>query len=128
MSFRALVVDDSATMRNMVKRIVGRTNLGEFQFTEAEDGQAALAKFDPLTTDIAFIDWNMPNMTGLEFAKRIRALGGRRVLIVMVTTEGTAVRRQEASEQAGVDAYVIKPFTVEDMARALRPILGRQAA
>src|SRR6185436_1913299 len=84
---RAIVVDDSRAMRLILKRIVGQIG---FEVFEAEDGQAALdllGTLDPLP-NLALVDWNMPNMNGLEFVTAVRADARFRVLFhVMVTTE-----------------------------------------
>ena len=65
-----LVVDDSRIMRTLVMQSLTKTKLAEFTFVEAEDGADALAKFDPAKIDIVFADWNMLNMTGVEFVKK----------------------------------------------------------
>jgi two-component system, chemotaxis family, chemotaxis protein CheY len=103
-----LVVDDSATMRRIVINSLQRIG---FQSTvEAEDGADALAKFD---ASIGFVitDWNMPNMNGLDFARALRARpDGRAVPILMVTTR--SVREDIlAAIEAGVNNYIVKPFT-----------------
>ena len=62
---RALVIDDSRVMRNMVMKSLTETNLAEFEFTEAGNGQEGIEMFDADTTDIIFADWNMPGMNGI---------------------------------------------------------------
>ena len=69
---RALVIDDSQVMRNIVMQCLGRSGMGEFEFTEAGDGEEGLKKFSPANTDIVFVDWNMPVMTGIEFVRRFQ--------------------------------------------------------
>lgn len=68
---KALVVDDSRIMRGMVKENLKKTELAEFEFTEAGDGAAAIDIFDPDKVDIIFVDWNMPKMNGIEFARQL---------------------------------------------------------
>ena len=89
MSINALVVDDSAIMRRMVMRSLARANLGHFAFEEADDGAKALDKLRAGQFDIVFLDWNMPNMTGIELVRQIRASDEKTVPIVMITTEAT---------------------------------------
>jgi len=107
---RAIVIDDSRAMRLILRRIVGQ--LG-FDVIEAEDGKAAL---DTLTgmdevPDLALVDWNMPNMNGLEFVTAIRADARYKDLTtVMVTTESEQSQIVRALA-AGAHEYVIKPFT-----------------
>jgi two-component system chemotaxis response regulator CheY len=130
MKLRALVIDDSRVMRNMVMGAVARTRLAEFEFTEAEDGADGLAKFDPCTIDIIFADWHMPKMSGIEFVRQVRTSPqADRVPIIMVTSERTTGKMQEALDRAGADAYVCKPFTVDELAQKLSQVLaGRRGA
>ena len=107
---RAIVIDDSRAMRLILKRIVGQIG---FEVFEAEDGQAALdllAALDQLP-DLALVDWNMPNMNGLEFVTAVRADARlREMTLVMVTTESEQSQIVRALA-AGAHEYVIKPFT-----------------
>ncbi|AWM36636.1 hypothetical protein GobsT_55400 [Gemmata obscuriglobus] len=115
-TIRALVVDDSRVMRNMVMNALKMSRLATFEFTEASDGADALTKFDPTKIDMCFVDWNMPNMNGVEFVKRARATGTAfHIPMVMVTSEQTMAKIEEALNQAGADSYICKPFTPEDM-------------
>ena len=115
---KAIVIDDSRAMRLILKRIV--VNLG-FEVMEAGDGREALdllAKSDEVP-NLALIDWNMPNMNGLEFVIAARADQRlREMTLVMVTTEseyGQIVR----ALAAGAHEYVIKPFTESAMIEKL---------
>lgn len=101
--------------------------LAEFIFAEAKDGLDALTKFNPETIDIVFADWNMPNMSGIDMVKQMRTLPGRRVPIVMVTTEGTMARLEEALNQGGVDSYIVKPFTTDIIQKKLEPLFDKMA-
>ena len=103
-----LVVDDSVTMRRIILNALQR--IGYNDAVEAADGHEALAKFD---ASISFIitDWNMPVMSGLEFARAVRATpAGQAVPILMVTTRGAREDIVTAVE-AGVNNYILKPFT-----------------
>ena len=103
-----LVVDDSVTMRRIMINALQR--IGYTDAVEATDGHDALAKFDG---SIGFIitDWNMPVMSGLEFARSVRATPyGQSVPILMVTTRGAREDIATAVE-AGVNNYILKPFT-----------------
>ena len=107
---RAMVIDDSRAMRMILKRIVSKLN---FEAIEAGDGQEAidlLAKMDEVP-ELALIDWNMPNMNGLEFVTAARADPRlREMTLVMVTTESEQNQIVRALA-AGAHEYVIKPFT-----------------
>ena len=109
MSRKVLVVDDSGTMRKIVIRALNA--VGCTDITEAADGQAALTVFQSAAFDIVLTDWNMPNKSGLELTREIRALGSK-VPIFMITTEAEKARVLEAL-QAGVSDYLVKPFTAE---------------
>lgn len=116
-----LIVDDSATMRRIVANSL--TRIGYAEFAEAEDGIEALSLFDQ---SIGFVitDWNMPNMGGLDLVKTLRSRpDGRTVPILMVTTR--SIREDiVAAAQAGVNNYVVKPFTPEVLKEKIDQILG----
>ena len=128
MKLKALVVDDSGIMRKMVMRGLRESKLAEFDFVEAGDGADALAKFDPDETDMVFVDWNMPKMTGIEFVREVRAKYQRHVPIVMITTESAVGKIEEAFEDAGVDAYITKPFTPDVLTKKLQPLFSKMKA
>ena len=103
-----LVVDDSITMRRIIINALQR--IGYNDAIEASDGKEALDKFDG---SIGFVitDWNMPAMSGIEFARAVRATpAGASVPILMVTTRGAREDIVSAVE-AGVNNYILKPFT-----------------
>jgi two-component system chemotaxis response regulator CheY len=120
---KALVVDDSRVMRNMVMQSLTKSGLAEFEFVEGSDGADALAKFNPTEIDIAFVDWNMPNMTGIDFVRAARAKGDtEHVPMIMVTSEKTMGKMEEALDSAGANAYICKPFTVDELKHKLQKI------
>jgi two-component system chemotaxis response regulator CheY len=117
----ALVIDDSRTMRSIIRRIV--LELG-FDVAEAKDGQEALDLMHAgQVPDLALIDWNMPVLNGLEFVSAVRSNPAwRDVTLMMVTTEsehGQIVR----ALAAGAHEYVIKPFTPDAIVEKLQ-LLG----
>lgn len=109
MSRKVLVVDDSSTMRKIVVRALN--SVGCTDTSEAMDGQQALAAFQAAPFDVVLTDWAMPNKSGLELTREIRAMGSR-VPIFMITTEAEKSRVLEAI-RAGVSDYLVKPFTAE---------------
>ncbi len=125
MDINALVVDDSGIMRKLVMRNLTESKIARFTFTEAKDGLDGLEKLDPKHTDIIFLDWNMPNMNGIEFVRKVRATVKKHILIVMVTTEGTMGKVEEALDDAGADGYIVKPFTAEVLQKKLTPLLEK---
>ncbi|TIC83515.1 response regulator [Nocardioides sp. GY 10113] len=106
---RALIIDDSRTMRSILRRIV--TGLG-FETAEAGDGQEALDAMEAgFVPDLCLIDWNMPVMDGYTFVTRVRDREEwRDVTLMMVTTESEHSQIVRALA-AGAHEYVIKPFT-----------------
>jgi len=110
---KALVIDDSRTMRRIVGSLLEA--LG-FEVHQAGDGQEALDLLDDgLEVDLACIDWNMPVMDGLEFVTRVRANPDRRqITLMMVTTESETGQIVRALA-AGAHEYLIKPFTPDSI-------------
>ena len=109
---RALIIDDSRTMRMIIGRII--RELG-FEITEAGDGQEALKRLIEMgtTPELIMVDWNMPVMNGYEFLKAVRANPlYESAHIVMVTTE-TELGQITRALEAGANEYVMKPFTKE---------------
>ena len=117
-----LVVDDFATMRRIIKNILRQ--LGYDKVEEAEDGAAALAKLRDGDFDLVVTDWAMPNMTGVELAKAIRADAKLKdTPILMVTAEAMKENIVEAVK-AGVSNYIVKPFTAEVMKEKIEKIFS----
>ena len=114
-----LVVDDSATMRRIVINALQR--IGFHDTVEAGDGQEALLKFDS-SVKFVITDWNMPNMTGTEFAKALRDRG-EQVPILMVTARSVREDIIEAME-AGVNNYIVKPFTPQILKEKIDALLS----
>jgi two-component system chemotaxis response regulator CheY len=115
---RAIVIDDSRAMRLILRRIVAKIG---FEAVEAGDGREALDLLAtmPATPELALIDWNMPNMNGLEFVTAARADARlREMTLVMVTTESEQSQIVRALA-AGAHEYVIKPFTESAMIEKL---------
>jgi two-component system, chemotaxis family, chemotaxis protein CheY len=122
---KVLIVDDFATMRKIVRNILKQ--IGFEDITEAEDGNAALQVLKNDTIGLVVTDWNMPNMTGLDLLRNIRQdpkLGQTPVL--MVTAEGLKENVLEAVK-AGVNNYVVKPFTAEVLQEKIEAIFRKQA-
>src|SRR5689334_9639037 len=108
---KILLVDDSKTMRNIQKKALA--GLGEVEFFEAGDGIEALGVIatTPEKFGVMLIDWNMPNMDGHTLVNKIREKD-KATPLIMCTTEAEKSRVLDALK-AGVNNYVVKPFTVE---------------
>ena len=117
----ALIIDDSRAMRRILRQIV--EPLG-FRILEAGDGQEGLDRLGEHFPDVelTLVDWNMPVMNGLEFVKTVRAdTQYQQMKIAMVTTE-TEPAQMARALMAGVDEFVMKPFTSEILIEKLRLI------
>jgi len=119
---KILIVDDSRAMRMIVRRALRQAGFGEHDMVEASDGKEGLAAVGTETPDVILSDWNMPNMTGLEFLKALRATQNN-TAFGFVTSEGSPEMRDQASEY-GALFLIAKPFTPEAFQTALTPILG----
>jgi len=117
-----LVVDDSSTMRRIIKNTLGR--LGHKDILEAEDGAVAWKVMNENSDiDILVTDWNMPEMNGLELVQKVRAEAKYEDMpIIMVTTEGGKTEVITALK-AGVNNYIVKPFTPQVLKEKLEAVL-----
>ena len=120
-----LVVDDFSTMRRIIKNLLH--DLGYTNVTEADDGQTALPMLQTGGFDFLVTDWNMPGMPGLDLLKAVRA--DRKLAkmpVLMLTAEAKREQIIEAA-QAGVNGYVIKPFTAVTLKEKIDKILETRA-
>ncbi|GMU22275.1 MAG: response regulator [Phycisphaerae bacterium] len=121
---KILLVDDSRTIRNIQKNVL--TQLGYTDVVEASDGVEALVQLQATQPDLLLIDWNMPNMDGISLVRKIRETD-RRLPLIMCTTEAEKHRVLEAVK-AGVNNYVVKPFTAETLAEKIKATLAKTQA
>ncbi len=120
---KILIVDDFSTMRRIVKNLL--RDLGFTNTHEADDGSTALPMLQQGDFDFLVTDWNMPGMEGIELLKRIRADEKLKSLpVLMVTAEAKREQIIEAA-QAGVNGYVVKPFTAGTLKEKLDKIFER---
>ncbi len=117
-----LVVDDFSTMRRIIKNLLH--DLGYPNVSEADDGKTALPMLQAGNFDFLITDWNMPGMPGLDLIKAVRAdTKLAKMPVLMLTAEAKREQIIEAA-QAGVNGYVIKPFTAETLKEKLDKILS----
>jgi two-component system chemotaxis response regulator CheY len=124
-NMRILIVDDFSTMRRIVKNLLN--DLGYTNTTEADDGKTAWPLLQAGNFEFVVTDWNMPGMTGIELLKSIR--GDARIAktpVLMVTAEAQREQIIEAA-QAGVNGYIIKPFTAQTLKEKIDKIFQRIA-
>ncbi|TJY62837.1 response regulator [Sinimarinibacterium sp. CAU 1509] len=124
-NMRILIVDDFSTMRRIVKNLL--TDLGFTNMTEADDGNTAWPMLQSGNFDFVVTDWNMPGMTGIDLLRNIR--GDARIAktpVLMVTAEAQRDQIIQAA-QAGVNGYIIKPFTAQTLKEKMDKIFQRAA-
>ncbi len=123
---KILVVDDFSTMRRIIKNLL--RELGFTNTQEADDGSTALPMLQSGKFDFVVTDWNMPGMQGLDLLKAMRADDAlKHIPVLMVTAESKRDQIIEAA-QAGVNGYVVKPFTAVTLEEKINKIFERLAA
>jgi len=122
-NMKILIVDDFSTMRRIIKNLL--RDLGFTNTIEADDGQSALPLLKAGSIDFLITDWNMPGMTGIDLLKTVREDPNiKQIPVLMVTAE--AKREQIiAAAQAGVNGYVVKPFTATVLKEKIDKIFER---
>jgi len=122
-NMKILLIDDFATMRKVIKNLLKQT--GYNNISEAEDGLEALKTLKSEKVDFIISDWNMPNMTGFELLKAVRAESAIKGLpFLMVTAEGLQ-ENVVAAVKAGVSNYIVKPFTAEVLNEKIEKIIAK---
>jgi two-component system, chemotaxis family, chemotaxis protein CheY len=119
---KILVADDSKAMRMIVTRTLRQAGFAGHDLIEAENGKEALSMVRSESPDLILSDWNMPEMTGIEFLKALRGSGST-IPFCFVTSEGSAEMRAQA-EKAGALGLIAKPFTPETFADMLAPVVS----
>ncbi len=125
MDKKVLVVDDSSTMRKIIKNVLIELNIESEYITEAANGEEAFEKIKTEDFDIVLTDWNMPKMNGLDLVKNIRHFPkSAKTPIIMITTEGCRDEVVDALK-CGVNNYIVKPFNGEVLRNKLLPMLEK---
>ncbi len=120
---KILVVDDFSTMRRIVKNLL--RDLGFTNTHEADDGSTAWPKLKSGEFDFLVTDWNMPGMSGLELLQKVRADDELKSLPVLMVTAEAKRDQIVAAAQAGVNGYVVKPFTAAALKEKIEKIFER---
>ncbi|WP_028491599.1 chemotaxis response regulator CheY [Thioalkalivibrio sp. ALE19] len=120
---KILIVDDFSTMRRIIKNLL--RDLGFNNTMEADDGSTALPMLQNGDFDFLITDWNMPNMPGIDLLREVRKDERLKSLpVLMVTAEAKRDQIVEAAE-AGVNGYIVKPFTAETLKEKIEKIFER---
>lgn len=123
---RFLIVDDSSTMRRIIINTLSK--LGYQSFVEAGNGREGLEHFGAGPVDLVITDWNMPEMNGIDFVRSLRSTAtGKTVPVLMVTTNAANGDVAEALK-AGVNNYVVKPFTADTLKEKILAVAPQRPA
>ncbi|EZQ14069.1 chemotaxis protein CheY [Pseudomonas sp. G11-1] len=122
-NMKILIVDDFSTMRRIIKNLL--RDLGFTNTAEADDGTTALPMLQSGSFDFLVTDWNMPGMSGIDLLRAVRADERLKHLpVLMVTAEAKRDQIIEAA-QAGVNGYVVKPFTAQALKEKIEKVFER---
>jgi len=120
---KVLVVDDFSTMRRIVKNLL--RDLGFTNIQEADDGSTALPMLQGGDFDFVVTDWNMPGMQGIDLLKAIRADSSLSHIPVLLITAEAKKEQIVMAAQAGVNGYIVKPFTAGTLKTKIDKIFER---
>ncbi|EAQ66210.1 Response regulator receiver domain protein (CheY) [Marinomonas sp. MED121] len=122
-NMKILIVDDFSTMRRIIKNLL--RDLGFTNTVEADDGTTALPILQSGTIDFLVTDWNMPGMTGIELLRSVRADEKLKTIPVLMVTAEAKRDQIISAAQAGVNGYVVKPFTAVALKEKIEKIFER---
>lgn len=125
---KILVVDDFSTMRRIVRNLLGELGFSGANIQEADDGNTALAMLQQSHIDFVITDWNMPGMSGIDLLRSIRADNALQALPVLMVTAENNREQIIAAAQAGVNGYIIKPFTAVTLKDKIDRVFERLVA
>ncbi len=120
LKMKILVVDDFATMRRIISNVLRQ--LGFDNIVEAEDGTKALQVLESDKIDFVITDWNMPEMSGLDLLKAIRAKSDKDAMPVLMVTAEALQENIIAAARAGVNNYIVKPFDANTLAEKINKV------
>ena len=124
MGYRILIVDDSAIIRSVLKKVLKVAGIEVSELLEAGNGKEAIEKLQASWVDLVFLDINMPVMNGVEFLKHVRADSVLKTIpVIVVSTEGSQIRLQELAD-LGVSAQLRKPVAPETLAETVKKVIG----
>lgn len=118
---KILIVDDNAIMRRLLKNLLNQLNFRNID--DASDGLVALEKLKKTTYSLVISDWNMPQMNGLQLLQSIKIdLKLCRIPFIMITIENS-IERFNMVKNAGVDGYIVKPFSIDVLKHTIHKVL-----
>lgn len=123
MAYNILIVDDSATIRAVIKRTIGMAGVPTKQLFEAANGKLALEVLKNNPIDIVFADLNMPEMGGVELTAQIRASAAWNKMPIVIVSSESMEKRIEALQAQGINGYIHKPFAPEQIRNVIEQVL-----
>ena len=120
---KILIVDDFSTMRRIIKNLL--RDLGFNNTDEADDGNTGLPKLQSGNYDFLVTDWNMPDMTGIDLLRAVRADEKLKSLPVLMVTAEAKKEQIVMAAQEGVNGYIVKPFTAQTLKEKIEKIFER---
>lgn len=118
---RVLVVDDLSSLRSLIKAVI--KDLGAYAVDEASNGVVALQKLKQQRYDLVISDWNMPMMSGIELLGAIRNDDALKTIPVIMLTAGTTKDNVQNAVSLGINGYITKPFTPEQLISSLKRLM-----
>jgi two-component system chemotaxis response regulator CheY len=118
---RFLIVDDSSTMRRIIINTLNK--LGYKECHEAGNGREGIERLASTPVDMVITDWNMPEMSGIDFIRAVRANDATKALPVLMVTTNAAEDDIVEALKAGVNNYVVKPFTPDTIKEKIQAAL-----
>ncbi|MDH5764409.1 MAG: chemotaxis response regulator CheY [Gammaproteobacteria bacterium] len=122
-NMKILIVDDFSTMRRIIKNLL--RDLGFNNTQEADDGTTGLPMLQTGNFDFLVTDWNMPGMTGIDLLKAVREDPKLQNLPVLMVTAEAKKEQIVMAAQAGVNGYIVKPFTAQTLKEKIEKIFER---
>jgi two-component system chemotaxis response regulator CheY len=122
---KILVVDDSSTMRRIIINTLNK--IGYSDYTEAANGREGVEKLAAVPIDMIITDWNMPEMSGVEFIRAVRANDQTKHLPVIMVTTNAAQEDIVQALDAGVNNYVVKPFTPDTIKERIQAAIAARS-
>jgi two-component system chemotaxis response regulator CheY len=122
---RILVVDDSSTMRRIIINALNKVGFSDY--LEASNGREGIEKLATGPVDLIITDWNMPEMTGVEFIRAVRANDSTKQIPALMVTTNAAQEDITVAMEAGVNNYLVKPFTPDSIKEKIQAAVKKAA-
>lgn len=118
---QVLVIDDSATMRKIIKDSLSK--IGNFEIVESENCDDGLQQLANTSVNLILVDWNMPGMSGIDFTKAVRSNPALAKIPIIMITSNAEKQHVLSAVTAGVNDYIMKPFTVDVFAQKISNVV-----